>query len=268
MEGFLLIPQVHGGAEVFARVIEAGREQRGAAAIVFDRRFAFTVNQVNARAKLVAVAKATTGIQGGANLRFRGVIDADLRLRGRARVFRLKVDHPAYAGAGRAVHQGVGAFKDLNAIHHLGVNHLARQYAGEAAKGHVVAIKLQAANTEALCAVAVALHGLHARIIRHHVGDGARLLIFHQFGGVADDIKRHIHRILLTEHPHASAVCHLPVKEGRHQLVAAGFERSGGSGLHHDGVFFFALRRHSGRGNGTDGERQQRFVHYSGVVHD
>jgi hypothetical protein len=62
-----------------------------------------------------------------------------LHLRRVARVFRLKVDHPPHARTGRAVHQGVRTFEDLNAIDHLGIHNLARQHAGKAAKGHVVA---------------------------------------------------------------------------------------------------------------------------------
>ncbi len=183
------------------------------------------------------------------------------------RVFRFEVNHAAHARAGRAVHQGVSTFEDLNAIHHLCVHHLTRQHAGEAAEGHVIPVELQATNAVAFCTVAVALYGLDARIVSHHVSNGVRLLILHQFGGVADDVKGNVHRILLTEHPHAAAVRHLPVQEGWHQLVAAGFKIAGGR-LHHDGLFFFALRCHRGMGDGAYSESQQRFVHFSGVVHD
>ena len=267
MEGFLLVTQIHGTAEVIARIVEAGGEQRGATAVVGDRGFTFPVNHVDASTKLVVVTEATSGIQGSANLGIGGVVHAHFRLRRGACMFRLKVDHPAHAGAGRAVHQGVGPFEDLNALHHLRVHHLTRQHPGESAEGHIIPVELQAANAVALRAVAVALHGLDARIVSHHVGYGARLLIFHQFGGVADDVERHVHGILLPEHPHASAVCHLAVQEGWHQLVAAGFKIAG-SGLYHEGLFFFVLSRDGGMGDGTDGKGQQRFVHCSGVVHD
>ncbi|MNP34726.1 hypothetical protein D3C76_1280300 [compost metagenome] len=69
VEGFLLIAHVYGAAELIPRIVQAGGEQRGATAVVGDRRFAFTVHYVNPGAKLVAVAKATPGIQGSANLR-------------------------------------------------------------------------------------------------------------------------------------------------------------------------------------------------------
>ncbi len=59
VERFLLITQVQRGTEVIALVIQAGREQRGAAAVIRHAGFPFTVDQVHARAKLIAVAKAT-----------------------------------------------------------------------------------------------------------------------------------------------------------------------------------------------------------------
>lgn len=224
------------------------------------------MHEVHARAKLVVITKTAPRIQRDANLGIRGVVHAHFRLRGVARVFWLKVDHPAHAGACRAVHQGVGAFEDLNAVNHLGIHHLTRQHARKPTKGHVIAVKLQAANAEGFRAVAVPLNELHARIVGDHVSNGFRLLIFHQLRGVADDIERHVHGVLLTEHPHSSAVRHLPVKEGGHQLVAAGFEITPGRGLDDDGVLFFLIRRKSGVCNRANGNRQQRFVH-CGVVH-
>lgn len=224
------------------------------------------MHEVHARAELVVIAKATPRIQGGANLGIRGVVHAHFRLRGVARVFRLKVDHPAHARACRAVHQGVGPFEDLNAVNHLGIHHLTRQHAGEATEGHVVAVKLQAANAEGFRAVAVTLHKLHARVVGDHVSNGFCLLIFHQLRGVADDVERHVHGVLLAEHPHSPAVRHLSVKEGWHQLVATGFKVAGRCRLHNDGVFFFILCRPGGMCNRANGERQQRFVHF-GVVH-
>ena len=88
------------------------------------------MHEVHARAKLVVIAKATTRIQRGANLGIRGVVNAHFRLRGVARVFGLKVDHPAHAGACGAVHQGVGPFEDLDTVDHLGIHHLTRQHPG------------------------------------------------------------------------------------------------------------------------------------------
>lgn len=70
-------------------------------------------------------------------------------------MFWLKVDHPAHARARRAVHQGVCPFEDLNALNHLRIHHLTRQHAGQSAKGHVVAVKLQATDAVGLRAVAV-----------------------------------------------------------------------------------------------------------------
>ncbi|MNS18831.1 hypothetical protein D3C72_505360 [compost metagenome] len=225
------------------------------------------MDQVHACAKLVTLPEAPTGVQRGANLRIRSVIDANFGLRRVARVFWLKVDHPADAGACRAVHQGVGPFEDLNTINHLRIDHLTRQHAGESAKSHVVAVEFQAANAIAFRTVAVALHRLHARIVGDHIGNGFGLLIFHQLRGVADDVKRHVHRVLLAEHPHAATVGDLSVKEGGHQLIAARFEIAGRRRLHHEGLFFWGLRRKGGVRNRADGERQQRSVH-SGVVHD
>ena len=225
------------------------------------------MHKVHPRAELVVIAKATPRIQRGANLGIRGVVDAHFRLRDVARVFWLKVDHPAHARAGRAVHQGIGPFEDLDAVNHLGIHHLARQYAGQSAKGHIVAVKLQAADTEGFRAVAVPLNELHARVVSDHVSNGFRLLIFHQLRGVANDVERHVHGVLLPEHPHTSAVSHLAVEEGRKQLVTAGFEITPRRGLDHDGVLFFLFRRKGGVCNRADGNRQQRFVH-CGVVHN
>lgn len=181
-------------------------------------------------------------------------------------MFRLKIDHPAHARACRAVHQRVGAFEDLNAVNHLRIHHLTRQYAGQPAKRHVVAVKLQATNAVGLRAVTVSLNVLHARIVGDHVSDGFRLLIFHQLRGVADDVERHVHGVLLAQHPHAPAVRHLPVKKGRYQLVAAGFKVAGRCSLHNKRIFFFIIRRLDGMCHRPNGERQQRFV-YFGVVH-
>ena len=225
------------------------------------------MHEVHPRAKLVVIAKAAARIQRGANLGIRGVVHTHFRLRGVARVFRLKVAHPAHARACGTVHQGVGPFEDLDAVDHLGIHHLTRQHPGQSAKGHVVAVKLQAANAEGFRAVAVTLNELHARVVGNHVSNGFCLLIFHQLRGVADDVERHVHGVLLTEHTHAPAVRHLPVKEGGHQLVAAGFEITPRRGLDDDGVLFFLIRRKSGVGYRADGNRQQRFVH-CGVVHN
>ena len=224
------------------------------------------MDQVHPRAKLVAVAVATARIQRGANLGVRGVVDAHFRLREFARVFWLKVDHPAHARACRAVHQRVGPFEDLDAVNHLGIHHLARQHAGQTAKCHVVAVELQAADAVGLRAVAEPLNELHPRVVRDDIGNGFRLLIFHQLRGVADDVERHVHGVLLAQHPHAPAVRHLSVKEGRYQLVAAGFEIAGRFSLDNEGVLFLIVRRNGGMCRRANGERQQRFVH-DGVVH-
>lgn len=264
---FFLVAQVQRGAEAVAFVIQAGGEQRGAAAVVRHTGFPFAMHEVHARAKLVVIAKATTRIQRGANLGIRGVVNAHFRLRGVARVFWLKVDHPAHAGACGAVHQGVGPFENLDTVDHLGIHHLTRQHPGQSAKGHIVAVKLQAANAEGFRAVAVTLNKLYARVVGNHVSNGFCLLIFHQLRGVADDVERHVHGVLLTEHTHAPAVRHLAVEEGWKQLVTTGFEITPRRGLDHDGVLFFLIRRKSGVCNRADGNRQQRFVH-CGVVHN
>ena len=266
VEGFLLIAEIQRGAEAVASVIQAGREQRGAAAIVRNAGFPFAMDQVHPRAELVAVAIATARIQRGANLGIRGVVHADFRLREFARVFWLKVDHPAHAGACRAVHQRVGPFEDLDAVNHLGIHHLARQHAGQTAKCHVVAVELQAADAVGLRAVAEPLNELHPRVVRDDIGNGFRLLIFHQLRGVADDVERHVHGVLLAQHPHAPAVRHLSVKKGRYQLVAAGFEIAGWCSLDNEGVLFLIVRREGGMCRRANGERQQRLVH-DGVVH-
>ena len=266
MEGFFLIAQIQRGAETVAFVIQTGGEQRGAAAVVRYAGFPFAVDQVHPRAKLVAVAVATARIQRGANLGVRGVVDAHFRLREFARVFWLKVDHPAHARARRAVHQGVCPFEDLNALNHLRIHHLTRQHAGQTAKGHVVAVKLQTTDAVGFRAVAVPLNELYARVVGDHISNGFRLLIFHQLRGIADDVERHVHGVLLTEHPHTPAVRHLSVKEGRYQLVATGFEIAGRCRVHDEGIFFLIVRREGGMRYRANGERQQRFV-YSGVVH-
>ncbi len=266
VEGFLLITQIQRGAETVAFVIQTGGEQRGAAAVVRYAGFPFAVDQVHPRAKLVAVAVATARIQRGANLGVRGVVDAHFRLREFARVFWLKVDHPAHARARRAVHQGVCPFEDLNALNHLRIHHLTRQHAGQSAKGHVVAVKLQTTDAVGFRAVAVPLNELYARVVGDHISNGFRLLIFHQLRGIADDVERHVHGVLLTEHPHTPAVRHLSVKEGRYQLVATGFEIADRCRVHNEGIFFLIARREGGMRYRANGERQQRFV-YSGVVH-
>ncbi len=182
-------------------------------------------------------------------------------------MFWLKVNHPAHAGACRAVHQRVCPFEYFNAIDHLGIHHLTRQHAGQAAKGHVIAVKLQATNTEGFGAVTVTLNKLHARIVGNHISNGFRLLIFHQLRGVAGDIKRHVHGILLAEHPQTAAVCHLSIQEGGYQLVAAGSEIRPGGRLDDHGVFWLCLCRKGTVGHCANGERQQCFMH-SGVVHN
>ncbi|MNR16751.1 hypothetical protein D3C85_1333730 [compost metagenome] len=101
---------------------------------------------------------------------------------------------------------------------------------------------------------------MHARIVGDHVGNGFGLLVFNQFCGVADNVERHIHRVLLAEHSHAAAVSDLPVEKSRNQLIAARFELTGWSGLHHNGVFFGGFRREGGVRNRADSECQQRFI--------
>ena len=97
MEGFLLIPHIQRGAEIVAFVVEAGGEQRSAAAIVGHPAFPFAMDEVHARAKLVVVPIATARIQRGAKLGIGGVVDAHFCLRRFIRVFRLKVNHSPHA---------------------------------------------------------------------------------------------------------------------------------------------------------------------------
>lgn len=112
------------------------------------------MHEVHTRAKLVVIAKATTRIQRGANLGIRGVVHTHFRLRVSPACFGSRLIIPPTPELAAPFIREL-AFEDLDAVDHLGIHHLTRQYAGQSAKSHVVAVKLQAANAEGFRAVAV-----------------------------------------------------------------------------------------------------------------
>ena len=258
MERFLLIAEIERGAETIATVIKPQRSQRGTAFIVIDSAFALAMHQVDPGAELVVIAETASQVEGTANLRIRGIVDANTCGRQIFRPFRLEVNHPADAAAGRAVKQAVSPFENFNALQHLSVHHLTRHHARQTAHGHVIAIELKPADSIGLGEVAVALYGLHASVVTDDIGDGFRLLILNQLRGIADDVKRDVHRLLFAKHPQTAAVGDLPVEECRNHQVAAGFKIAGFVSLDDEGLFARLLRGGSVRGHrrltgGADG---------------
>ncbi len=253
VERFLLVAEIQRGAETVATVIKSQRSQRGTAFIVIDSAFTLAMHQVDPGAELVVVAETPPKVEGAAHLRIRGIVDANTRGRQIFRPFRLKVNHPADAAAGRTVKQAIGPFKDFNALQHLGVHHLTWHHARQAANGHIVAIELKPADSIGLGEVAVALYGLHASVVTDNIGDGFRLLILNQFRGIADNVKRNVHRLLFAKHPQTTAVSNLPVEECRNHQVAAGFKIAGFVSLDDQSLFARLLRGHCRLAGGADG---------------
>ena len=216
------------------------------------------MNQVHPGAKLIIFAKATAKVEAAADLRISGIVHANAGGRYIIRTFRFEVDHPADAAAGDAIEQTVSPFEDFNALQHLGIHHLTRHHARQAAHGHIIAIQLKPANAIGFGKVTVALHRLYAGVITDHLGDSLRLLVLNQFRGIADNAKRHIHRLLFAKHTDTAAVGNLSVKEGRYHQVAAGFKIAAFGRLNEHNLFVFVAIRgvvcsYSALGNGANG---------------
>ncbi|SLO10707.1 Uncharacterised protein [Klebsiella pneumoniae] len=258
VERFLLIAEIERGAETVAAVIKPQRSQRGTAFIIIDSAFTLAVHQVDPGAELVVVAETAPQVEGAAHLRIRGIVDANACGRQIFRPLRLEVNHPADTAAGRAVKQAVSPFENFNALQHLGVHHLTRHHARQAAHRHVIAIELKPADSIGLGEVAVALYGLHASVVTDDIGDSFRLLILNQLRGIADDVKRDVHRFLFAKHPQTAAVGDLAIEECRNHQVTAGFKIAGFVSLDDEGLFARLLRGGSVRGHhrltgGADG---------------
>ena len=100
--------------------------------------------------------------------------------------------------------------------------------------------------------------GLHASVVTDDIGDGFRLLILNQLRGIADNVKRNVHRLLFAKHPQTAAVGDLAIEECRNHQVAAGFKIAGFVSLDDEGLFARLLRGGSVRGHhrltgGADG---------------
>ena len=204
-------------AELVAAVIERDGLLVRLAALAVDRGIAITSAQIDADAVLVVRAEASAEVELRTGLTVAAVVDRGARQRCVERPFRFHVDRAAdAAAAGRyAVEERAGAAQHVEPADGIGVDHLPRDDAVEAAKGDVIAVERKAAQHEGLGEIAEAVGDAHGRIVGHHVGNGVGLMAGDVVLGVAGHREWRIHHILIAQHAQIAAAGDVTTAKGR-----------------------------------------------------
>ncbi|MCY1425767.1 hypothetical protein D9M71_415640 [compost metagenome] len=122
----------------------------------------------------------------------------------------LDVDAAADAAIGRdAAEQSARPLEDIHPLDHFHVDGIGRQHAIETAEGHITVIEAETTHGELLETAAGGVGVTHGRVVRHHVGQGPRLLVLDQLTGVGGDVEGRFHEIPVTQQAKAAAARHL-----------------------------------------------------------
>ena len=256
----LLVHKVTGHTQRVATVVQAHRKQLRTLVLIIDAGIAFALGQVHPRAKLMVFTKALANVQVLAHAAIAADVGAQAAQRQVIGALGLQVHAAANprTGGAHAVDKGIRALEHFDPFQGVGGDDLAWQDAVQTVVGHIVAIQGQAANHEGLRLVGIPRRLAHGRVIEQHIADGFGLLVADQFLGVGRHAERHVHDVLVAQHPQLATACHLAAGVHRGQGAWRGCVGADVGGAQFQGIAVLTVVRilRGGWGGGMSSDAQ------------
>ncbi|MNV19179.1 hypothetical protein D3C71_1100320 [compost metagenome] len=231
-----LVAGIYRGPQLAAPVVHGQRRSPQLDGLALGGGLPVTVDAVEAHTPLVVVAEPAAHVQVAAQVALGQVSGSQAGQRHIARPLGHQVDGAAHRAARprrHAVEQRVGALEHLDALGRFDRHGTVGGDAADPVEQHRV-LHREAADQKDVAprgSVRQAVgHRAHGRVVGQHIGHGDRLLVLHEFGRVAGDVKRRVHQALRTQQADPAARGDLAAGIGGRQIAG----RCLGAGRHGD----------------------------------
>ncbi|MNQ93780.1 hypothetical protein D3C85_1092620 [compost metagenome] len=219
-ERFLAVIRVNRSAQSAAAIVQASGQELALSGLAVQRGGSVAEGAIDARAPLVAGAIAPAGVYRRAQLPVGLPIHPERGVGRVARPLGHEVDGaPHRAAGGHAAEQGVRAFQHLDPLHEFQRGAAHGRQPVHAVDRHIVLVDVKPSNAKVLVGVSARRREPDRRVIGHDIRERARLLVLDKLGGIARDVERGVHHVLVPHQPQSRALRHLPSRIGRRQLL-------------------------------------------------